>query len=675
MTGLRFIPRTAIANLNPRLIVWILVGLLPSWLSCGHEMGSCLITVVFPSSVSLEQTQNLQLLALEPDDFASCARLTERTAKPGDRGYKVKTVSSFESPFFSELPKIEGIGFGRRLLFAKAFAADEEIRLVGCAEAEGKTDDGISARIVLKWACAFGVCDDNDPCTIDVCDPDKECEHRTDSNRWTLKRQIEIAGSMTMLTDFQIRLMIERVDGMQPDFADLRFRQGQENDLPYWIERIQYNSKAPTAAVWVRVPRIPETGAAIEMYYGNACVLSTSDFDSTFPWESRQVYFGEHIAHISLAFSNPIQRHVAFLESHFVDGNPNIDHAEIRHAFATTDPPDPWTTEIVDPPPGDPSAGKKFQHLSLVLDKTGHPRIAYSDEPAGALRYASWNGSLWSFEAADKTSDGRPAIGTYTSLQLDNDSQPHISYRFENSAGTIELRYASRNDQNSWTAPSKVADPAVGETALSLGADNSPHIAFNRQRPTDTFISVCFTEWLANSWAPVEVVDSQTSYVALALDSQGRPQLAYYKGAPGADRGLKHASRDQTSRDWELNLIDPFAENETPGKFLGIYLDSEQHPHISYQKGLPDGTGRLHYAHWDGKSWSHGPVTQDGDDGYDSSIASDADGFPQISHAAREPGELSRRRYLMFTYRRRLADPPPEVIQIGEAEAPAGGDP
>ena len=68
-----------------------------------------------------------------------------------------------------------------------------------------------------------------------------------------------------------------------------------------------------------------------------------------------------------------------------------------------------WQTETVD------SAGNVGQHTSVALDVEDHPHVSYYDAEHQDLKYAYYDGSAWISETVD--SAGR--VGTFTSLALD----------------------------------------------------------------------------------------------------------------------------------------------------------------------------------------------------------------------------------------------------------------
>ena len=83
------------------------------------------------------------------------------------------------------------------------------------------------------------------------------------------------------LTDYQVRLDVPYLSGMNADFSDVRFKADPEGDfLPYWTESY---SESVSAVTWVKVPSLPaESATELVMYYGNATAVEESDGEAVF---------------------------------------------------------------------------------------------------------------------------------------------------------------------------------------------------------------------------------------------------------------------------------------------------------------------------------------------------------------------------------------------------------
>src|SRR6185369_9473852 len=78
------------------------------------------------------------------------------------------------------------------------------------------------------------------------------------------------------------------------------------------------------------------------------------------------------------------------------------------------------------------------QYTSIALDSQGNPHISYYDETHGTLRFASRGVSGWTSELADSNVH---RLGLFTSLTIDAQDVPHISY-YDDTAG--DLWYAKK---------------------------------------------------------------------------------------------------------------------------------------------------------------------------------------------------------------------------------------
>ncbi|MCX7021608.1 MAG: T9SS type A sorting domain-containing protein, partial [bacterium] len=97
----------------------------------------------------------------------------------------------------------------------------------------------------------------------------------------------------------------------------------------------------------------------------------------------------------------------------------------------------------------------------------------------GYLKYAHWNGSSWQIQTVDSTS---PDVGMWTSLALDFSDRPNISYNLlywdEYELRRGALRYARWNG-SSWQTYAVDMAGEVGEfTSLALDSDGNPRVSY-----------------------------------------------------------------------------------------------------------------------------------------------------------------------------------------------------
>jgi hypothetical protein len=266
-----------------------------------------------------------------------------------------------------------------------------------------------------------------------------------------------------------------------------------------------------------------------------------------------------------------------------------------------------WHIETVD------GIGYVGSGTSISLDSNDRPHISYHDLSNSQLKYANRTGGFWLHVSIGKA--GGP--GLHTSIALDSGDRPHMSYQYYPS---YDVRYASYTG-SSWLI--ETADWAYdigGYTSIALDNSDRPHISYHES---------------ANGWLKyakrnesvwnTEIADSTQSagdYSSIALDGNDYPHISYYNADPYNE--LKYARWDGSA--WNIEVVD---SGNRVGKFTSIALDGDDFPHITY---LDSTNGDLKYARWDGSAWNIETVDSDGDVGWFSSIDLDNQDKPHISY-------------------------------------------
>ena len=121
-----------------------------------------------------------------------------------------------------------------------------------------------------------------------------------------------------------------------------------------------------------------------------------------------------------------------------------------------------WHLETVD------CEGDVGKSTSLVLDGDGYAHISYLDWGNGDLKYAHQDASGWHIKAVDADAERD------TSLALYRFGHPHVSYY-----GASALKYAYQ-DASGWHVElvDEVGDPD-SYTSLVLDGDDRPHISYH----------------------------------------------------------------------------------------------------------------------------------------------------------------------------------------------------
>ena len=191
---------------------------------------------------------------------------------------------------------------------------------------------------------------------------------------------------------------------------------------------------------------------------------------------------------------------------------------------------------------------------SIVLDSNDYPSISYYEENGGGsnelrLRVVSWNGERW--EA--RTVDSDLGSGKFNFMVMDSKSHPHIVY------GNVEymkasLRYAQWNG-SAWDVEILEGEGAPGTSmwseAMILDKNDVPHIAYTDVRNR----IVKYATRRSGKWV-LEAVDSlggvgYPDRNGIALDERGNVYISYYDRG----RGLLKVAHKEDGK-WVVEVVD-----------------------------------------------------------------------------------------------------------------------
>lgn len=177
------------------------------------------------------------------------------------------------------------------------------------------------------------------------------------------------------------------------------------------------------------------------------------------------------------------------------------------------------------------------QFTSLVLDSSGHPRVAYYDASAGDLKLAVCSDATCLTAATIRLLDDTGNCGLWASLKLNAAGHPVVSH-YEAANSNADLRLAVCSDATCSTTPTRrVVDSEadVGQhTALALTAEDLPVIAYTHVTLKTLKVAVCGDPTCSPGLATirtldaVETADNAALWTSMALGAKNHPVIAYY---------------------------------------------------------------------------------------------------------------------------------------------------
>jgi hypothetical protein len=182
--------------------------------------------------------------------------------------------------------------------------------------------------------------------------------------------------------------------------------------------------------------------------------------------------------------------------------------------------------------------------------------------------------------------DGGSNVGTHTSITLDSQGQPHITYYKDTG---VDMKYIHLVG-STWI--DEVARSSGGiSTSLALDAGDQPHVAlYDPALPALIYAYKALGMWRYESVTGIRQAGESN---ALALDATGQPRIAYYDHL---DDAVKYAVRTGPST-WSLEIVETISD-ATP---TSLALAAGGEPRICYSNAA---TGQLRYAAKVGGSWT-----------------------------------------------------------------------
>lgn len=218
---------------------------------------------------------------------------------------------------------------------------------------------------------------------------------------------------------------------------------------------------------------------------------------------------------------------------------------------------------------------------SVQLDTYQRPVIAYTDLAGTALKLAYCDDPVCSTWVTNKVDDAD--TGNHPSLQLTADGLPVISYE---RGGLLYVAFCSTPACEPGTTTIKTLDTRAGMTApytsMQLDANGRPIVSYSRPASSGfggMWVAYCNDVGCESVSLKQLESGAATSYTSMQLNSSGNPVIAYSSGAGSRGAALIVCTAPDCST---FDPVVPLHAASQTGQYISLQLDGADRPRAVY---------------------------------------------------------------------------------------------
>ncbi len=267
--------------------------------------------------------------------------------------------------------------------------------------------------------------------------------------------------------------------------------------------------------------------------------------------------------------------HVAYVNSNISAGVPD---PQVEYATASSYDGS-WSIEVVDTrtPGGGPS---------LAFDDVGTPHVLYRVSGNTVIHAWHENGS-WLKEDVTKG----PNAGAFVDVAADSQGDLHVAYSLSarGNSNYFDLNYA-HYDGSAWSVEAVVDDCGWG-AGIAVDSQDQPHATCSGQgglyhhvKTNGSWETTVVDDGSKELRSPEDLRRSETS---IEIDAQDRPHIGYaYGDDPWSNYdlttpGRPHYATQLGDGSWWTSVVEHVDRDNGDG--ISLALDSSGRPHVAYQ--------------------------------------------------------------------------------------------
>ena len=279
------------------------------------------------------------------------------------------------------------------------------------------------------------------------------------------------------------------------------------------------------------------------------------------------------------------------------------------------------------------SIGDVGKYASIALDSSDNPVVSYYDLTNGDLKVLHCGDPLCSAGNSIVTPDTGGDVGRYTSIVLDANGYPVVSYH---DVTNQDLRILRCGDENCASGNSIISPDTIGNVgvapSLQLDSMGNPVVAHYDLGTRDLRVLHCgdATCSAGNTITTLDTLGDVGDYPSLVLDGNGYPVISYFDRTNG-DLKILVCNDPSCSGNDEVMAVPDVAG--VVGSYTSLELDSSGNPVVSYWDVTNLDVKLLHCGNADCTlANSISSLDVDADVGPFTSLELDGNGNPVISY-------------------------------------------